>query len=184
MTIEGAPHLKTEHLRRSSTAPTAAAASASATCRPTSHIRMMARPSRSSRARSARRSTCPTTRTVEDVQEAYHLTLEARHQGQRPLPRRLQALQPLSSTSTTDDLTELLTGDVAEARSSRSPSGGREDHLPLPRQAPSPAAAPQGLHAKGGRRRPQGLHPPASTRTARWARSSSTCTRRVPPSAA
>ena len=49
------------------------------------------RRSRSSPARSARRSTCPKDATVEEIEEAYLESLEARRQGRLDLPRRQQA---------------------------------------------------------------------------------------------
>ena len=105
--------------------------------------------------------------------------LVAEHaQGGGAVPRRLQALPAAQ-----------LHHRRGGRRGRRRGGGGGEDdgegdHQVHPRAAPAARPARR-LYPEGGGRRPQGLPPHrGTTRTARWARSSSTCTRKAPPSAA
>ena len=191
MTLEGAPHLKDEHLPVFDCAnPCGRSASARSRSRATSAC--WRRASRSSRARSPRPSTCRTTRRVKDCGESYHAVLEARAEGQRALSRRLQAVaaaglagapdrrrrgrdrrpaSPQPQTVRTTVVTERIVEKIIE----RIRAHERE----------KPAPSPQGLYPEGHRRRPQSVSAHRRIRRRpRWARSSSTCTRKAPPSAA
>ena len=91
MTVEGAPHLKPEHY---------AVFDCANPCGRTgqrflsveSHIRMMAAAQPFISGAISKTINMPNEATVEDCKEAYLLVLEARAQGERALPRRLQAL--------------------------------------------------------------------------------------------
>ena len=93
MTIEGAPHLAKRSTTRSSTAPTAAAAWASVSSgHAEAHIRMMAAAQPFiSGAISQDDQHAQRRRPWRTVQTGVPPELEARHQGERALPRRKQA---------------------------------------------------------------------------------------------
>ena len=125
------------------------------------------------------------------LQERLHAVVEAGAEGQRALSRRLQAQPAAQRLADRRRGGRRRRGDRGAGRGTRR-GARRADHrahrrargraaLPRPRKAAEP---PQGLYPEGGRRRPQGLSAgPASSTTAASARSSSTCTRRVLPSA-
>jgi ribonucleoside-diphosphate reductase alpha chain len=90
MTLEGAPHLKTEHYR-CSIAPIRAARSASAILSVESHIRMMAAAQPFISGAISKTINMPNDATSMTARRL-HAVLEAGAEGQRALPRRLQAL--------------------------------------------------------------------------------------------
>jgi hypothetical protein len=160
MTVEGAPYLKPSTCR-CSTAPTSAAGTASATSLRGRTSDDGRRASRSSPARSARRSTCPTRRRSTTSRRPTCCP-GAWAQGQRPVPRRLEA-QPAAVGHPRDDLfagrrhgrrrRARAHARAVRPRSPRSPSAS------CTATSPSGAAAepPRRLHAEGRRRRPQGV---------------------------
>ena len=128
--------------------------------------------------------------TVEDCKEAYELSLAARRQGQRPLPRRLEADASRSTASPIEDdedleevLTEapvaervtVLAEKIAEKIVYRRSSSANRRRLP-DRRAGYTQKARIGNHKIYLRT--------GEYEDGRSARSSSTCTRRGPPSAA
>ena len=90
MTLEGAPHLKAEHLPVFDCAnPCGKIGKRYLSVE--SHIRMMAAAQPFISGAISKTINMPNDATVEDAKEAYMLSLAAGAQGQRALPRRLQA---------------------------------------------------------------------------------------------
>ena len=185
MTIEGAPHLKEEHYPIFDCANRCGRIG-KRYLSTEAHIRMMAAAQPFISGAISKTINMPNDATVSDVKDAYMLSWKLGIKANALYRDGSKLSQPLSSHVRRRHRA------VAEAAASRSgrreepaPAGRREDHLPLPRQAPAHAAAPQGLHAeRRSSAATRSTSAPASTRTARWARSSSTCTRRAPRSAA
>ena len=117
-------------------------------------------------------------------QEGVPAQLAADAQGQRPVPRRLEAEPAAQHRRRRPGPGRRAAADGTEAEGRAGADRG-EDRPPLHR----PAAAGCPTAGPATRRRPasattRSTCAPASTRTARSARSSSTCTRKGPPSAA
>jgi ribonucleoside-diphosphate reductase alpha chain len=92
MTVEGAPHLKAEHLRRCSTAPIPAASIGKRYLSVESHIRMMAAAQPFISGAISKTINMPNDATVEDCKDAYLLSWKLGAEGQRALSRRLEAV--------------------------------------------------------------------------------------------
>ena len=125
------------------------------------------------------------------LQERLHAVLEAGAEGQRALPRRLEAVaaaQRLADRRRGGRRGRCGRGAARGARRGPRRADHREDRrarrraaLPRPREAAEP---PQGLHPEGrSSAATRSICAPANSTTAASARSSSTCTRKAPPSA-
>ena len=158
MTIEGAPHLKAEHLPVFDCANRCGKRQALPLAE--AHIRMMAAAQPFISGAISKTINMPHDATVEDVKQRLRVELAADAQGQRPLPRRLEAqpaAQLVADAPTTTPKT-MAAADVpggGRARCRRSPRRSS----PLPRPAPPAARPPRRLHAEGPHRQPQDLPP-------------------------
>ena len=172
MTLEGAPHLKPEHLPVFDCA-NRCGKHGKRFIAPLGHVKMMAaaQPFLSGRHQQDREPAHHHHRRGDRA----HLRrgLEARPQGPRGLPRRLQGDPAALSDASTQKAKA-----AEEAARAAAPDLWR---TPLQRSAcPRSAAGSPRRPASAARRSTCAR---ASTRTAASARSSSTCTRRAPPSA-
>ncbi len=110
--------------------------------------------------------------------------LASRAEGQRALSRWLQA-QPAAPVRAARRRRRHGRGDRREA-DGRARRDRRRAHRRTDRPAPDASACPNGARAISRSRSSaatRSICAPANTRTAAWARSSSTCTRKAPPSA-
>ena len=165
MTVEGAPHLKREHY------PVFDCANA---CGRTgvrylsweSHIRMMAAAQPFISGAISKTINMPNDATRRGLQGGLHALLAPRAEGQRALPRRLQAVAAVERPTDRRRGGRDRRGDRRRAR--RAAAGPRRGRRREDRRArgrahraqPRPRAAarpPQGLHPEGRRRRPQGV---------------------------
>jgi ribonucleoside-diphosphate reductase alpha chain len=156
MTVEGAPHLKAQHLPVFDCA-NRCGRYGKRFIAPMAHVRMMAAAQPFLSGAISKTINMPSDATVEEVAEDLHGLVEVRDQGQRALPRRQQA-QPAA---------QLARGGRGRGRDAagrdQPAAGGREDHrahrAPLPGQAPRMPDRRAGYTQKADDRRPQGLHP-------------------------
>ena len=111
MTLEGAPHLKHEHLPVFDCANPCGKIG-KRYLSPESHIRMMAAAQPFISGAISKTINMPNDATIEDVQGRLHAVLAPGAQGQRPVPRRLQAVASRSTPSLMADEDE----DVEDAR--------------------------------------------------------------------
>jgi hypothetical protein len=192
--VEGAPHLR-RSTSRSSTAPTAAASTASAssrrwrTCDDGRDAALPLGRDQQDRQPPQRRTVdevaTSTTRAGSSASRPSRSTATGarrRSRSRRRARRKKDDEGPRSSPKTEDRHTR---GDCPVVTESPRVHAAASRGLGSPRVGPLPPAqeAPR-LHPGGARRRAtRSSSAPASTRTARSARSSSTCTRRAPPSA-
>ena len=177
---------------RSSTAPTRAGASARRYLSVESHIRMMAAAQPFISGAISKTINMPNDATVEDCKIGLHAVLAPGAQGQRALPRRLEAVAAAERGADR----RRGGGRARRRRRAARPAdrgahraGRRADRRarhrarrahPRPREDARP---PQRLHPEGDRRRTtRSTSTPANTTTGASARSSSTCTRRARPS--
>ena len=177
MTVEGAPHLKPEHLPVFDCA-NRCGRKGKRFIAPDAHIVMMAAAQPFISGAISKTINMPNDATIEDVKRAYESGWRLMLKAVALYRDGSKLSQPLNST--TDDEEDTAAADVqavAERMTERVVTA-------VPARAAPAARPPLRLHAEGGGRRPQDLPPHrASTRTARSARSSSTCTRRARPSA-
>ena len=96
-TIEGAPHLKPEHLPVFDCA--LKPANGKRSIHYMGHVRMMAAVQPFLSGAISKTVNMPDEATVEEIANAYHRSLEAGPEGRRRLPRRLQAHQPLNTST-------------------------------------------------------------------------------------
>ena len=164
MTLEGAPHLKAEHLPVFDCAnPCGKIGKRSLSVE--SHIRMMAAAQPFISGAISKTINMPNDATVEDCKEAYMLSWQLGLKA-NALYRDGSKLQPAAQHAADrddeddeDDAVEAFI-EQADGRAHRAHrrAGRREDrrahHRAREREA---AAPPQGLHPEGRRRRPQGL---------------------------
>ena len=193
MTIEGAPHLEAEHLAVFDCA-NRCGKNGKRYIAPMSHVRMMAAaqpflsgaisktvnlPERGDRRRGRRTST---RRAGSSASRPWRSTAT----GARPRSRsRRKSARRRRSRRTRRRPRPARAGRAPRRRvAGRAAARLRGADSRLTAARPPAEEAPR-LHAGGPRRRAtRSTSAPASTRTARSARSSSTCTRRAPPSAA
>ena len=161
MTLEGAPHLKEDHLAVFDCAnPCGRIGKRSLSVE--SHIRMLAATQPFISGAISKTINMPNAATVKiNAGESYIMLVEARYQGQRALSRRFEtfaAAQPSSVLQIDDEddamedapmaaRTTIVTERIVERIIERERRKERE-RLPYP---------PQGLHPESGGRRPQGL---------------------------
>ena len=196
MTLEGAPHLKPEHLPVFDCAnPCGRIGTRCLSV--DSHIRMMAAAQPFITGAISKTINMPNAATVEDCKDAYRLSWRLGLKATALYRDGSKLSQPLASTLFGDD-------EDAEDRAPRPPSSTRSrrrERAPLVaeriverivervverRRAPSAAACPTGARATRKRRRSaatRSICAPANTRTASSPKSSSTCTRKARPSA-
>ena len=178
MTVEGAPHLKDQHLAVFDCANPCGRLG-KRYLSTSSHIRMMAAAQPFISGAISKTINMPATATVEDCAKAY---LDAWQLGLKAMALYRDGSklsQPLSARPA-------RRGAARGGRAGRDPGRGarRAAGRAHGRAARAPAEPAQGLHPEGGGRRPQGLSAHRRVRgRAASARSSSTCTRKAPPSA-
>ena len=191
MTLEGAPHLKPEHL------PVFDCASPCGRIgrrylSVDSHIRMMAAAQPFISGAISKTINMPNEATVEDCKEAYMLSWRLGLKATALYRDGSKLSQPLASSLLGDDeeAEELFERRRRRRAPRSSPSGSSNASSSGSSNASSAAASGGGCPtaARATRRRrwsaaTRSISGPASTRMAGSARSSSTCTRRVPPSA-
>ena len=158
MTIEGAPHLASEHLAVFDCANKCGKLG-QRFLSAESHIRMMAAAQPFISGAISKTINMPYDATIQDVKDAYWLSWRLMTKANALVPRRVEA-EPAAE----------LGGGLGGGGGPRGGRGGTEgraaagrgaDHRahrpPLPGQAPPPARPPRGLHAKGAHRQPQNL---------------------------
>ena len=165
MTLEGAPHLKPEHYPVFDCA-NPCGRTGKRYLSVESHIRMMAAAQPFISGAISKTINMPNDATVEDCKEAYMLSWRLGAEGQRALPRRLEAVAAAERAA------DRRRGRRATRRSrrccaaplpARAAAGRRADRRARGRadrahaRAREAARPPQGLHPEGHRRRPQGL---------------------------
>ena len=164
MTLEGAPHLKAEHLPVFDCAnPCGRIGKRYLSVE--SHIRMMAAAQPFISGAISKTINMPNEATVEDCKAAYMLSWKLGAEGQRALPRRLQAVAAAATRSCIaddeddeDEAVEPLIAASRGARAAASPSGSSSGSSSAScARAREAARPPQGLHPEGRGRRPQGL---------------------------
>ena len=197
MTLEGAPHLKPEHLPVFDCA-NPCGRKGKRYLSVESHIRMMAASQPFISGAISKTINMPNDATVEDCKAVLHAVVEAGAEGQRALSRRLEAVaaaelascSPTTRTRRTTPPKRCCRQADGGAHGGRHRTHRREDRRAhrlrqregaRAREASEPA---QGLHAEGDpSAATRSICAPANTTTAASARSSSTCTRKAPPSA-
>ena len=191
MTLEGAPHLKTEHYPVFDCA-NPCGRTGKRYLSVESHIRMMAAAQPFISGAISKTINMPNDATVEDCKDAYMLSwrlglkANALYRDGSKLSQPLNA-QLIENDDEDDEAVETLIALNAPARAAAIAERIVErvvERVERIARARAAARPPQGLHAEGGRRRPQGLSAHRRIRGRRAsARSSSTCTRKAPPSA-
>ncbi len=191
MTLEGAPHLKDEHLPVFDCAnPCGRIGKRSLSVE--SHIRMMAAAQPFISGAISKTINMPNSATVKECGESYLLSWKLGLKANALYRDGSKLSQPLAS-QVLADRRRGGRGRRSDRRSRRprappsspSASSRRSIERIARARAREAAAPPQGLHPEGHRRRAQGLSAHRRIRRRpRSARSSSTCTRKAPPSAA
>ena len=164
MTLEGAPHLKPEHY---------AVFDCANPCGRTgkrylsveSHIRMMAAAQPFISGAISKTINMPNDATVEDCKDAYMLSWRLALKANALYRDGSKLSQPLNSQLIeNDDEDDEAVGDADRAERARARRRGRRENRRARgragrahARARKAARPPQGLHAEGGRRRPQGL---------------------------
>ena len=160
MTLEGAPHLKAEHLPVFDCA-NACGRKGKRYLSVDSHIRMMAAAQSFVSGAISKTINMPRDATIEDCQQAYELSWSLGVKANALYRDGSKLSQPLASALVEDDdeaAEALRDRHAARARAGARREGDREGRRArgdARARAPSPAA--QGLHPEGHRRRPQGL---------------------------
>ena len=163
MTLEGAPHLKDEHLSVFDCA-NACGKKGKRYLSVESHIRMMAAAQSFISGAISKTINMPNSATIEDCQKAYELSWSLGTKANALYRDGSKLSQPLASALVEDDEEAAETAGERHARP-EGRSAGREDHREGGGQGDRPlppgedARAPQGLHPEGDRGRPQGLPP-------------------------
>ena len=189
MTVEGAPHLRAEHLPVFDCA-NKCGKMGKRFLSAESHIRMMAAAQPFISGAISKTINMPHDATVEDVKKAYELSWSLMLKANALYRDGSKLSQPLNSVSDAPELETLaaVTEEAAPAALDRIAAARRPTRSPRRSSTgTSPAAAGCPIAGPGTRRRPgsattRSTCGPANTRTGPWARSSSTCTRRGPPS--
>ncbi len=176
---------------RCSTAPTPAARSASASSRSNSHIRMMAAAQPFISGAISKTINMPNEATVEDCKNAYMLSWKLALKANALYRDGSKLSQPLNASLIADDeededdaVEALVAAPAAAARR----AGHRKDRRARGRARSTATAKSCRTAARATPRRrssaaTRSICAPASSTTAASARSSSTCTRKAPPSA-
>ena len=191
MTVEGAPHLKHEHYAVFDCA-NACGRTGKRYLSVTSHIRMMAAAQPFISGAISKTINMSNNASVEDCKEAYMLSWRLALEGQRALPRRLEAV------ATVERPTDRRRGGRARRGAGRDPGRAAAGSAPPPWRSASSSgwwsassacatASASRIGGKATRRRRWSAATrctcaPANTSTGASARSSSTCTRRARPS--
>ena len=189
MTLEGAPHLKPEHLPVFDCA-NPCGRNGKRFLSVESHIRMLAAAQPFISGAISKTINMPNAATVEDCKDAYMLSWQLGLKANALYRDGSKLSQPLQSPLIDDDDDGGRRRAAREA-AGRARAGGRRAHRrahhrarACSARAPPPAATAQGLHPEGDRRRPQGLSPHRRIRgRQRSPKCSSTCTRKARPSA-
>ena len=191
MTLEGAPHLKPEHLAVFDCAnPCGRIGRRSLSV--DSHIRMMAAAQPFISGAISKTINMPNAATVEDCKDAYMLSWRLGLKATALYRDGSKLSQPLASSLFGDDEeAEELVRAVAGRRARRSSPSGSSNASSSGSSSASSSSASAGAcraAARATRRRrssaaTRSICAPASTRMAGSAKSSSTCTRRARPSA-
>ena len=165
MTLEGAPHLKAEHYPVFDCAnPCGRIGKRYLSVE--SHIRMMAAAQPFISGAISKTINMPNDATVEDCKDAYMLSWKLGAEGERALPRRLEAVaaaQRRSSSTTTRTRTTrrveaLIAANAAGRAPRRSPSGSSSaSSSATVREREKLPDRRKGYTQKADRRRPQGL---------------------------
>ncbi len=163
MTLEGAPHLKDEHLPVFDCA-TPCGRIGKRSLSVESHIRMMAAAQPFISGAISKTINMPNNATVEDCKDAYMLSWKLALKANALYRDGSKLSQPLNASLLSDDDEEAddLVEELVAAPTAAKAADRRRAHrrarrraaVPRPRKAARPA---QGLHAEGDRRRPQGL---------------------------
>ncbi len=156
MTIEGAPHLKAEHLPVFDCA-NRCGKTGQRFLSPDAHIRMMAAAQPFVSGAISKTINMPHDATVEDVKKAYLLSWQLMLKANALYRDGSKLSQPLNSVADAPD-------EDAEAAAAAKPEGARragahrrEDRLPLHRPAAAAAGSPGRVHAEGAHRQSQDL---------------------------
>jgi ribonucleoside-diphosphate reductase alpha chain len=156
MTVEGAPHLKPQHLPVFDCA-NKCGRYGKRFIAPMAHVRMMAAAQPFLSGAISKTINMPGDATVAEVGEVY---MPPGSTASRPTPSTATAASSASRSAPPWSSRPRTAG--ADPAHQPAP-GDREDHRahrpPLPRQAPPHARPPRRLHPEGHDRRPQGLHP-------------------------
>ena len=160
MTLEGAPHLREEHLPIFDCA-NPCGKTGKRYLGVNSHIHMMAAAQSFISGAISKTINMPNSATISDCQKAYELSWSLGVKANALYRDGSKLSQPLASALVEDDdeAAEVLEFglDAGKGRGACA-EGGRKDHRQGDRPRPrKDARAAQGLHAEGGRRRPQGL---------------------------
>ncbi len=186
MTLEGAPHLKNEHLPVFDCA-NPCGKTGKRFLSAESHIRMMGRRCRPYISGAISKTiNKPNSATVEECKDAYMLSWKlclkanALYRDGSKLSQPLNAAIAAEIAGSDDDEASVQEQMRAAAPGRRSSPSVSRAHRACHR-APEAPRTPQGLHAgKPPSAATRCICAPANTRTAGWARSSSTCIRKAP----
>jgi ribonucleoside-diphosphate reductase alpha chain len=189
MTLEGAPHPQDSSITTSSTAPTPAASIGKRYLSVESHIRMMAAAQPFISGAISKTINMPNDATVEDCKSAYMLSWKLALKANALYRDGSKLSQPLNSALISDeddeeDAVEAHYQQPMAARTRRSPK--RSSSASSRRSYASARRCPRAAQATSRRRSSaatRSMSTPANMPMAASARSSSTCTRRAPPSA-
>ena len=188
MTLEGAPDLKPEHLAVFDCA-NPCGRDGTRCLSAESHIRMMAAAQPFISGAISKTINMPNAATVEDCRKAYEMSWKLGLKANALYRDGSKLSQPLSAMALGDD--HAANDDLAEPdrrpRARRSLPSASSNGSSSARCAPAASACRSGARATPRRRSSaatRSICAPANTRTAGSARSSSTCTRKAPPSAA
>ena len=159
MTLEGAPFLKDEHLSIFDCA-NACGRIGKRYLSVESHIHMMAAAQSFISGAISKTINMPNLSSGRRLQGRLHAVLAPRHQGERALSRRLQAVAAVGELGARRRRYRRR-GDRSASRGPRPDRRGADRRAHHRASGPAgpqaPAGAPQGLHPEGDRRRPQGL---------------------------